>query len=172
MTYALYMAVCRLLLYIKFNREVTQQENCRQRRQTSNVRLPLELRSDRRETSATRVSDDLQLSIFRRWKKQIGKIFGSKNQIFVQFGLNFTYNSTSILRTIRPQLYVQFDLNFTSNSTSILRPIRPQFYVQFDLNFSVVWCLYKPKQSSKRHTAIYCFPHTAVILICPLSTIN
>ena len=36
------------------------------RRRTSNVRLPLELRSDRRETSATRVSDDLQISIFRR----------------------------------------------------------------------------------------------------------
>ena len=30
----------------------------------SNVRLPLELRSDRRETSATRASDDLQISIF------------------------------------------------------------------------------------------------------------
>ena len=75
------MAVCRLLLSIKFNREVTPQKNCRQRRQTSNVRLPLELRSDRRETSATRVSDDLQLSIFRRRKKKkIGKNFGSKNQ--------------------------------------------------------------------------------------------
>ena len=60
----LHVAVCRLLLSIKFNREVTPQKNCRQRRQTSNVRLPLELRSDRRETSATRVSDDLQLSIF------------------------------------------------------------------------------------------------------------
>ena len=34
------------------------------RRRTSNVRLPLELRSDRHETSATRVSDDLQISIF------------------------------------------------------------------------------------------------------------
>merc|ERR1712216_341393 len=32
--------------------------------------------------------------------------------------------------------YVQFDFNFTSNSISILRPIRPQFYVQFDLNFT------------------------------------
>ena len=56
---------------------------------------------------------------------------------YVQFDLNFTSNSTSILRPIRPQFYVQFDLNFTSNSTSILRPIRPQFYVQFDLNFTV-----------------------------------
>ena len=61
------MAVCRLFLSIKFNREVTPQKNCRQRRQTSNVRLPLELRSDRRETSATRVSDDLQLSICGRF---------------------------------------------------------------------------------------------------------
>ena len=33
---------------------------------TSNVRLLLELRSDRRETSAMRVSDDLQISIFLR----------------------------------------------------------------------------------------------------------
>ena len=63
-TGVLQVAVCRLLLSIKFNREVTPQKNCRQRRQTSNVRLPLELRSDRRETSATRVSDDLQISIF------------------------------------------------------------------------------------------------------------
>ena len=30
----------------------------------SDGRLPLELGSDRRETSATRVSDDLQISIF------------------------------------------------------------------------------------------------------------
>ena len=75
------MAVCRLLLSIKFNREVTPQKNCRQRRQTSNVRLPLELRSDRRETSATRVSDDLQISIFRRRKNFFGKFF----QIFFRF---------------------------------------------------------------------------------------
>ena len=35
---------------------------------TANFERPftLELRSDRRETSATRVSDDLQISIFRR----------------------------------------------------------------------------------------------------------
>ena len=33
--------------------------------ETSNVRLPLELGSDRRETSATRVSDDLQIGIFQ-----------------------------------------------------------------------------------------------------------
>ena len=55
---------------------------------------------------------------------------------YVQFDLNFTSNSTSIIRPIRSQLYVQFDLNYTSNSTSIIRPIRPQLYVQFDLNFT------------------------------------
>ena len=79
------MAVCRLLLSIKFNREVTPQKNCRQRRQTSNVRLPLELRSDRRETSATRVSDDLQLSIFRRrGKKKSAKISDRKTKKTIQ----------------------------------------------------------------------------------------
>ena len=45
------------------------------RRRTSNVRLPLELRSDRHETSATRVSDDLQISIFRRRIFFFGKNF-------------------------------------------------------------------------------------------------
>ena len=69
----------------------------RRRRRTSNVRLPLELGSDRRETSATRVSDDLQLSIFRRRKKKISKIFGSKNQIFVSL-VRFwrTYGRTDV----------------------------------------------------------------------------
>ena len=56
-------------------------------------------------------------------------------RFYVQVDLNFSSNSNSILRPIRPQFYVQFDLNFTSNSTSILRPIRSQFYIQFDLNF-------------------------------------
>ena len=37
--------------------------------ETSNGVLPLEHVSDRRETSATRVPDDLQHSIFRRQKK-------------------------------------------------------------------------------------------------------
>ena len=55
---------------------------------------------------------------------------------FGDFATNFTSNSTSILRPIRPQFYIQFDLNFTSNSTSILLPIRPQFYVKFGLNFT------------------------------------
>ena len=40
--------------------------------ETSNGRLPLEQSSDRRETLAKRVSDDLQLFIFRRRKKKIG----------------------------------------------------------------------------------------------------
>ena len=39
------------------------------RKKFSNVCLPLSHRSDRRETLATRVLDDLQLSIFRRQKK-------------------------------------------------------------------------------------------------------
>ena len=38
---------------------------------TSNVRLPLELRSDRPQTLGKRVSDDLQLSIFQLQKKTI-----------------------------------------------------------------------------------------------------
>ena len=44
--------------------------------QTSNVRAPLELGSDRHETSGKRVSDDLQLSIFRRRKICFEKISG------------------------------------------------------------------------------------------------
>ena len=59
---------------------------------------------------------------------------------YVQFDLNFTSNSISILRPITSQFYVQFDLKFTSNSISILRPIRPNFYVQFDLNFISYFC--------------------------------
>ena len=92
-----FMAVCRLLPSIKFNREVTPQKNCRQRRQSSNVRLPLELRSDRRETSATRVSEDLQRSSFRRRKIFLAKIFGSKSQIFVNL-VRFwrTYGRTDV----------------------------------------------------------------------------
>ena len=46
--------------------------------ETSNVRLPLELRSDRHETSATRVSDDLQISIF--WRQIV--FFSEKNSDF------------------------------------------------------------------------------------------
>ena len=73
-----------------------------------------------------------QLGRFRR-----GGAHGHQlGRFHVQIDLNFTSNSTSILRPIRSQFYVQFDLNFTSNSTSILHPIRPQFYVQFDFNFT------------------------------------
>ena len=50
--------------------------------ETSNVRLPLELRSDRRETSATRVSEDLQISIFERQKNK------SENILDFFFGLS------------------------------------------------------------------------------------
>ena len=38
------------------------------------------------------------------------------------------------------RFHVQIDLNFTSNSTSILRPIRPQFYVQFEANGTTFFC--------------------------------
>ena len=55
----------------------------RRRRRTSNVGLPLELGSDRRETSATRVSDDLQISIFRRRKF----VFGKNSDFFFGFSL-------------------------------------------------------------------------------------
>ena len=64
---------------------------------TSNVSLPLELGSDRRQTSAMRVSDDLQLSIFRCRKQNFGKIFGSKSQFFVNL-MRFwrTYGRTDV----------------------------------------------------------------------------
>ena len=52
-------------------------------------------------------------------------------QFYIQFDLNFTSNSISILRPIRLQFYVQFDLNFTSNSTSILHPDRSQWATFF-----------------------------------------
>ncbi len=59
--------------------------NGRRRRRTSNVRLPLELGSDRRETSATRVSDDLQHSIFRRRKFFFGIFFRVRKSVFHYF---------------------------------------------------------------------------------------
>ena len=55
------------------------------RRRTLNVRLPLEHGSDRPQTLGKRVSDDLQLSIFRR-QKIFGKIFGFGSQFFIVFG--------------------------------------------------------------------------------------
>ena len=57
----------------------------RRRRRTSNVRLPLKLSSDQRETSVTRVSEDLQLSIFRRPPKN-RQIFRIEKSVFHQFG--------------------------------------------------------------------------------------
>ena len=57
----------------------------RRRRQTSDGRLPLELGSDRRETSATRVSDDLQIAIFSRRKNFFGKNF----RFFFRFSIIF-----------------------------------------------------------------------------------
>ena len=62
------------------------------RRRTSNVRLPLELRSDRHETSATHVSDDLPISIF--WRRT--NIFSENKIDFVfRFFINFDRFSRS-----------------------------------------------------------------------------
>ena len=56
---------------------------------TSNVRLPLELRSDRPQTLGKRVSDDLQLSIFRRQKKKNRRNFSVSERCFSSFSVNF-----------------------------------------------------------------------------------
>ena len=52
---------------------------------TSNVRSPLELGSDRHETSGKRVSDDLQLSIFWRQKNFFKIFFRIFSTIFSHF---------------------------------------------------------------------------------------
>ena len=54
------MAAFRLYPSIQFSLRVALQKI---------FRSPLELRSDCRETSGKRVLDDLQFSIFQRWKK-------------------------------------------------------------------------------------------------------
>ena len=85
---------------------------------TSKVRLPLELGSDRHETSATRVSDDLQISIFRRrtffFRKKIRIFFFGFSSFSVDFRgarLFLTSKSSSsrffaldgqIFRSVRP----------------------------------------------------------------------
>ena len=82
------------------------------RRRTSNVRLPLELGSDRREALATRVSEDLQLSIFRHRKKN-RQNFRIEKSVFHQFG--------EVLEDLRPngrqnqlprQILLQIDLSW------------------------------------------------------------
>ena len=142
------MAVCRLLLSIKFDREVTPQKNSL-KRALRGARKPCRLMdimpmltylSTSNSTSTLR---PIRLEFYVQFDLNFMSNSTSilrpiRSQIYVQFDLNFTSNSTSILCPIRPQFYIQFDLSFTSNSTSILCPIRPQFYVQFDLNFSVV----------------------------------
>ena len=57
------------------------------RRRTLNVRLPLEHGSDRPQTLSKRVSDDLQLSMFRRQKKSFDENFRSRKHVFRQFRL-------------------------------------------------------------------------------------
>ena len=83
----------------------------RRRRRTSNVRLPFELSSDRRETSATRVSEDLQISIFRRWNIFFRQDFRIEKSVVRQFG--------EVLQDLRPnrrqnqlprQILLQIDL--------------------------------------------------------------
>ena len=83
----------------------------RRRRRTSNVGLPLELGSDQRETSATRVSEDLQISIFRRRKFFGRQNFRIEKSDFRQFG--------EVLEDLRPngrqnqlprQILLQIDL--------------------------------------------------------------
>ena len=51
--------------------------------ETSNGRLRLEQRSDRRETLPKRVSEDSRHFIFRRRKIFFDEIFGPKNLVFV-----------------------------------------------------------------------------------------
>ena len=90
------------------------------RRRTSNVHLQSAISSDRHETSATRVSEDLQFSIFRCRKILSGNMFGLKNLFFVnlvrfwriysrsdvkiRFGINFFFPDKDFLRCVRPQI--------------------------------------------------------------------
>ena len=110
------------------------------RRRTSNVRLPLELGSDRRETSATRVSDDLQISIFRRRKF----FFRKKFQTFFGFSLFLvdfrgarlflTSKSSSsrffaldgqIFRSVRPLGLIFRFFTVRTSTSNLLSPVRP-----------------------------------------------
>ena len=63
--------------------------------ETSNGRLPLEQSSDRRETLAKRVSDDLQLFIFRPRKKILDKIFSKI------FRVEFFFQKNEVLEELR-----------------------------------------------------------------------
>ena len=85
---------------------------------TSNVHSPLQLGSDRRETSGKRVSDDLQLSIFRR-RKNFFEIFFEKISGFSwfsnDFGLIFEFLTSPAASTS----------NFASD-TPFLRSVRPK----------------------------------------------
>ena len=59
--------------------------------ETSNGRLPPEQSSDRPETLAKHVSDDLQLFIFRRRKKFLDEIFAKI------FGVDFFFQENEVL---------------------------------------------------------------------------
>ena len=98
--------------------------NFRFARRTSNVRSPLEFRSDRRETSGKRVSDDLQLSIFWRrifFLRKICRDFFSFFFFFVfswfsaDFGGEIDFLTSKSTSTS----------NFASD-TPILRSVRPK----------------------------------------------
>ena len=120
-----------MLLSIKFNREVTPQKNS----------LKRALRGARKPCRLYEHHAHAYLPIYVQFDLNFTSnstliLRPIRPQFYVQFDLNFTSNSISTLRPIRSQIYVHFDLNFTSNSISILCSIRPQFYVQFDLNFT------------------------------------
>ena len=105
---------------------------------TSNVRSPLELGSDRHETSGKHVSDDLQLSIFRR-RKNFFEIFFEKISGFSRFSADFRLNfelltspaastsnfasDTPFLRSVRPKIDV-FGLRSSKISNKLLFDIR------------------------------------------------
>ena len=81
-----------------------------------NGRLTLEHGSDRPQTLGKRVSDDLQLSIFRRGKKNSTKLFGSEIR-FSSFSVDFG-GATPLLTSKSDSL-----TNFASG-TQIFRSVR------------------------------------------------
>ena len=109
----------------KYEHETTWLSKLPWRRRTSNVRLPLELSSDWRETLATRVSEALQLSMFRG-RNFFGQNFRIEKAVFRQFG--------EVLEDLRP--------NGRQNQ------LPRQNLLQIDL----FWGLYDPKS---RKTAFF-----------------
>ena len=97
----------------------TQHQNGTQQRRTSNVRLPLELPSDRAQTSATRVSDNLEKNVENVSKKKCRK--NVENVFFRNFRTNnFSFSQFSVVFGGARQF-------LTSESTSLsnFAPDRP-----------------------------------------------